>query len=122
MHKEREYITTIHVCRQATTEKESSRCLCKTKLMNEFMRDFIKRNLPQFIDNFDVIITNEKEEKYKVMAKDAVVTVEASNYICACNGIYEYLKEYCNVQYSWCGTFSFDLKELKMLDGVFEKR
>ena len=78
--------------------------------MNEFMRDFIKRNLPQFIDNFDVIITNEKEEKYKVMAKDAVVTVEASNYICACNGIYEYLKEYCNVQYSWCGTFSFDLK------------
>ena len=90
--------------------------------MNEFMRDFIKRNLPQFIDNFDVIITNEKEEKYKVMAKDAVVTVEASNYICACNGIYEYLKEYCNVQYSWCGTFSFDLKELKMFDGVFEKR
>ena len=90
--------------------------------MNEFMRDFIKRNLPQFIDNFDVIITNEKEEKYKVMAKDAVVTVESSNYICACNGIYEYLKEYCNIQYSWCGTFSFDLKELKMFDGVFEKR
>ena len=89
--------------------------------MDKFMQDFIKRNLPQFIDNFDVIITNEKEEKYKVTAKDAVVTVEASNYICACNGIYEYLKEYCNVQYSWCGTFSFDLKELKMFDGVFEK-
>ena len=33
--------------------------------MNEFMKDFIKRNLPQFEDNFDVIITNEKEEKYK---------------------------------------------------------
>ena len=89
--------------------------------MDKFMQDFIKRNLPQFVDNFDVIITNEKEEKYKVTAKDAVVTVEASNYICACNGIYEYLKEYCNVQYSWCGTFSFDLKELKMFDGVFEK-
>lgn len=89
--------------------------------MDKFMRGFIKRNLPQFIDNFDVIITNEKEEKYKITAKNNVVTVEASNYICACNGIYEYLKEYCNVQYSWCGTFSFDLKELKMFDGVFEK-
>ena len=32
--------------------------------MDKFMQDFIKRNLPQFIDNFDVIITNKKEEKY----------------------------------------------------------
>ena len=56
------------------------------------MQDFIKRNLPQFIDNFDVIITNEKEEKYKVTAKDAVVTVVASKYICACNGITNILK------------------------------
>ena len=27
--------------------------------MDKFMQDFIKRNLPQFVDNFDVIITNE---------------------------------------------------------------
>lgn len=85
------------------------------------MKDFIKRNFPQFENNFDVIINNQKEEKYKITAKDNMVTVEASNYICACNGIYEYLKEYGNVQYSWCGTFSFDLKELTMFDGVFEK-
>ena len=30
--------------------------------MDKFMQDFIKRNLPQFEDNFDFIITNEKEE------------------------------------------------------------
>ena len=32
--------------------------------MDKFMQDFIKRNLPQFINNYDVIITNEKKEKY----------------------------------------------------------
>lgn len=30
--------------------------------MNKFMQDFIKRNLPQFEDNFDIIITNEKRK------------------------------------------------------------
>lgn len=47
--------------------------------MDKFIAGFIQRNFPQFFDNFDVIITNEKVEKYEITAKDNAVS-EAKYY------------------------------------------
>lgn len=89
--------------------------------MDLVIKGFLERNLPDFVDSFVVSITGETEDKYSIYTDNGKVIVYASNYICAFNGIYTYLKKYCNVQLSWCGNKKINIKELTMFDGKLEK-
>lgn len=92
--------------------------------MDEVVRGFLERNLPEFADCFAVNITEAEDgcDCFKIFAKDGRVNVSANNYISAFHGIYEYLKKYCRVQLSWCGNRNLKVTSLKPTDGVFEKQ
>ncbi|MCC8016811.1 MAG: alpha-N-acetylglucosaminidase [Clostridiales bacterium] len=89
--------------------------------MDSVVLGFLERNLPEFVNDFNVIIVGEHIEFYCVTTDKGIVTVEASNYILAFCGIYDYLKKYCGVQLSWCANRTINIKSLKMFDGELKK-
>lgn len=89
--------------------------------MNKVINGFLERNLPKIKDSFEVNIVALEGDSYEIYYKQGKVYVNASNVISACNGIYEYLKKYCNVQYSWCGNNTIDIDNVVAFDGVLKK-
>lgn len=89
--------------------------------MNEVIIGFLKRNLPDIADCFEVKITNEGKDFYKVSARNGKVYISANCCVSACNGIYNYLKTYCGVQYSWCGNNKINIKTPVMFEGELYK-
>ena len=89
--------------------------------MTEISKAFLKRNIPQLADSFNIEITNELGSKFTVTAENGIVSITADNYVCAFHGFYEYLKKYCSVQLSWCGNRKITIKKLTMFSGEFTK-
>ena len=82
---------------------------------------FLGRNIPDLADRFEFEITGSSSDNFEVTAKDNKIYIKANNYISAFHGFYCYLKEYCNVQLSWCGNRSIKIAEPVMFDGVYKK-
>jgi len=89
--------------------------------MQEVLKGFLERNIPQFKDCFEISIEHQETEKYEITAADGKVSVKASSVIVACKGIYDYLKKHCSLQLSWCGNRKIDIAELKMFSGKMIK-
>lgn len=89
--------------------------------MDKVMAGFLQRNIPDIADCFEVSYTNGSIDYYNITACDGRVNIKANCFISACNGIYNYLKRYCRVQYSWCGNNKIDIKEPVMFDGEMYK-
>lgn len=89
--------------------------------MQEILKGFLERNIPQFKDCFEISIEPQETDRYEITASEGKVSVKASTVIAACNGIYDYLKKYCNLQLSWCGNKKIDIKKLEMFQGKLVK-
>ncbi len=89
--------------------------------MDKIVEGFLKRNLTDYIDKFNVIIVKNDTESFDITAENGIVNIAASNYIMAFHGIYCYLKKYCNVQLSWCGNREIKLDKLVMFEGKYSK-
>lgn len=90
--------------------------------MNNAIFGFLDRNLPQFKNDIIVNIKEQAYDEYTVYFSDDKLVVDATSVIAACNGIYEYLKKYCNVQLSWCSNTTIDIDKLAKFDGRLNKR
>lgn len=103
--------------------------------MDKVVAGFLNRNIPNLADKFEFNITdlenmgfkpgikneNSKKDYYKIHTNDGKVYVEANNYVAAFSGFYDYLKEYCKVQLTWCGNREITIDDVVMFDGTMEK-
>lgn len=89
--------------------------------MDKTVSDFLQRNLPDFKDAFTVQFEKGEKDFFCITAQDGKVRVKANNYISAFHGIYCYLKEYCNVQLSWCANQQIHIDRLEMFSGEYRK-
>lgn len=89
--------------------------------MNKVVDDFLQRNMPKLKSYFDVNIIEGEGDSFELFCDNGKIVVNATSIISACHGIYEYLKKYCNVQYSWCGNNSINLDSVVFFDGVMSK-
>lgn len=89
--------------------------------MNNVINGFLDRNLSNIKDKFVVNIIENDIDNFEIYCEDGKICVNANNVISACHGIYEYLKKYCNVQYSWCGNSEIKLDDVTLFDGVMTK-
>lgn len=81
----------------------------------------MQRNIPDFKDSFTVKFERRGKDFFSITAQNGKIHVKANNYISAFHGIYCYLKEYCNVQLSWCANQEIHISSLVMFDGEFHK-
>ncbi len=89
--------------------------------MDEVIKGFLNRNVPQFADKIEIKLTGVKKDNYCVTCKDETVFITANNYVSAFSGFYDYLKKYCRVQLSWCGNREIKIDKLVMFDGELKK-
>lgn len=89
--------------------------------MDKVISGFLHRNIPNIADCFQVEIALDDKDFYKIRTDNGKVFVTANCYVSACNGIYNYLKKYCGIQYSWCGNNQIDVKEPVMFKGELYK-
>lgn len=89
--------------------------------MNKAIERFLDRNLPDYKNFISVEIDSKDIDEYSVECIDGKLDVKATSVIAACSGIYDYLKEYCNVQLSWCSNTSINIDKLVDTNGVFSK-
>ena len=89
--------------------------------MDEVIKGFLERNLPDFVNSFHVETDGGKNDYFFVTAKNGMVDVTANCYVSAFHGIYCYLKKYCRVQLSWCGNRSINIDKLVMFNGEYKK-
>ena len=89
--------------------------------MNNVINGFLERNLPKFKDSIDVFIDSADIDEYCVTFCDGKLTVKATSVIAACMGIYDYLKNYCGVQLSWCSNNKVEIEALTPFNGEFKK-
>ena len=89
--------------------------------MDKTVSGFLERNLPKFKDDINISFSNSDKDFFSITACENKVNITANNYISAFHGLYEYLKNYCNVQLSWCGNKNIEIDKLTMFDGTFSK-
>lgn len=89
--------------------------------MDKTVSGFLQRNIPDFKDSFTVKFEERDKDFFSITAQNGKIHVKANNYISAFHGIYCYLKEYCNVQLSWCPNQEIHISSLVMFDGEFHK-
>lgn len=89
--------------------------------MDKTVSGFLQRNIPDFKDSFTVKFEERDKDSFSITAQNGKIHVKANNYISAFHGIYCYLKEYCNVQLSWCANQEIHISSLVMFDGEFHK-
>lgn len=89
--------------------------------MDKVVNEFLQRNLPDFKDSFIIEFESNDKDFFRIISKNRKIFVTANNYISAFHGIYCYLKEFCNVQLSWCGNQKIHIDSLVMFDGEFSK-
>ena len=89
--------------------------------MDKTVSGFLQRNIPDFKDSFTVKFEERDKDFFSITAQNGKIHVKANNYISAFHGIYWYLKEYCNVQLSWCANQEIHISSLVMFDGEFHK-
>lgn len=89
--------------------------------MDNVISGFLKRNLPEFENSFNVKLNGSSTDYFAVTAQNGVVNITANNYVSAFHGIYCYLKKYCNVQLSWCGNRKINIDKLVMFSGEYKK-
>ena len=90
--------------------------------MENVINGFLERNLPQFKSLINVTIDKKDYDEYSITFEDGKLFVSATGPVAACMGIYDYLKEYCDVQLTWCSNTAVDLENLVAFDGVFSKK
>lgn len=91
------------------------------RTMDKTVSGFLERNLPKFKDDINISFSNSDKDFFSITACENKVNITANNYISAFHGLYEYLKNYCNVQLSWCGNKNIEIDKLTMFDGTFSK-
>ncbi len=89
--------------------------------MDKTVSGFLERNLPKFKDDINISFSNSDKDFFSITACENKVNITANNYISAFHGLYKYLKNYCNVQLSWCGNKNIEIDQLTMFDGTFSK-
>lgn len=89
--------------------------------MDKTVSGFLQRNIPDFKDSFTVKFEERDKDFFSITAQNGKIHVKANNYISAFHGIYCYLKEYCDVQLSWCANQEIHISSLVMFDGEFHK-
>ena len=85
--------------------------------MEKGITGLVQRLLPDHAEQITARIINEKapaNEYYEYRAENGRVCVEGNTGVSVAAGLYDYLKTYCYVHISWCGS-AFDLpKELPL--------
>jgi len=89
--------------------------------MDGIISGFLKRNLPEIAECFQVRLEGGSTDCFSVTAQNGIVSVAANNYISAFHGIYCYLKKYCRIQLSWCGNRTIKLDKPVMFNGTYNK-
>lgn len=89
--------------------------------MSKVLYDFISRNLPGHEDEFEFEIKSGEEERFCLIWQGDKLCVSANSAVNAAHGIYEYLKEFCGVQLSWCGNRQIKIDILKRFNGNFTR-
>lgn len=89
--------------------------------MDKVLEGFLQRNLRKVADGFDIQIEPRPKDEYTVRYQDGKVQITASSRVAACNAIYDYLKQVCRVNYSWCGNETLQVEKLLPFDGVLKK-
>ena len=86
------------------------------------MSSFLERNLPEIKDRISVTTEKKDYDEYSIVCENGKLDVHATSFVAACSGIYDYLKEYCDVQLSWCSNNEIKIDSLCDTNGVFSKR
>lgn len=89
--------------------------------MKNTMNGFLDRNLPKFKNDIIVDFAPCEVDRYTLKFVDGKIMITASNVISACVGIYDYLKEHCNVQLGWCSNTTIDIDKLVEFDGEMSR-
>lgn len=89
--------------------------------MDKTAAEFMQRNLPDFKDSFIFEFEKSDRDFFRITAQNGKIHVNANNYVSAFHGIYCYLKEFCNIQLSWCANQEIHINSLVMFDGEFYK-
>lgn len=85
------------------------------------LSSFLQRNLPKIADRFQISVVPRKPDGYKIRFANGKVYITAGSRVSACNAVYDYLKQICRVQYSWCGNEALQIDAPVAFDGVLQK-
>ena len=82
------------------------------------MRDLIKRNTPAIALMFKTELSQNDENTsfYEICADKGKILLTGDSTISLAMAYYRYLKEYCNVNLSWCGNFKMTVDEAPLPD------
>ncbi len=89
--------------------------------MEPILQAFLQRNLPSVADAFEIAIVPRTQSGFVVTYKNGKVCIDASDYVCACNAVYTYLKQICRINYSWCGNEELHVEQIVPFEGRLEK-
>lgn len=89
--------------------------------MDKVLQGFLERNFPSVANGFDMQLDARIPDGYTVTYAQNQVKIRAGSHVSACNAVYDYLKQICHVNYSWCGNETLRVEKLLPFDGVMEK-
>lgn len=82
---------------------------------------FLQRVVPHTADAFQITLDTRTPDGYTVTFVDGAVHIVAGSRVSACNAVYDYLKQICRVNLSWCGNEALTLTEVVPFEGTLEK-
>lgn len=89
--------------------------------MDSILLAFLQRNLPKIASDFRITLDNRTPDGYTVAFDGTYIQIQAGSRISACNAIYDYLKQICRVNLSWCGNEKLHLDKIVPFEGTLEK-
>ena len=82
---------------------------------------FLQRVVPHTADAFQITVDTRTPDGYTVTFADGAVCIVAGSRVSACNAVYDYLKQICRVNLSWCGNEELQLDKVVPFEGKLKK-
>lgn len=89
--------------------------------MNKIIKDMLLRRIPLIADKFTVCLQEAEIEFYTVTYDDGIIKVVGSTLIAIANGVYDYLRNICKLNWSWCGNTELQADNLIAFEGELHK-
>ncbi len=89
--------------------------------MDTVLQSFLDRNLPKVASAFSISLEPRNPDGYTMHCDSGRIVIQAGSRISACNAVYDYLKQICRVNYSWCGNETLNIEKIVPFQGERQK-
>lgn len=89
--------------------------------MTNVIQDMLTRRIPLVADSFETELVESENEFYTVRCDNEKIKITGSTIIAITNGIYDYLRKICKLNWSWCGNNELRADKLIAFEGELHK-